>query len=76
IYPRLIANEHDTTVEPDVLTSGVPQLDKLLGGGVDRGSSTLFMGPAGAGKSTLALQYAITAAEKGEKSIIFAFDEG
>jgi len=76
IYPRLVANEYKTTDEPTLLQSGVKQLDILLGGGIDRGSSTLLMGPAGAGKSTLALQYAIAAAEAGEKTAIFAFDEG
>jgi circadian clock protein KaiC len=76
VFPRLIANEFETTIESDLLASGVPQLDQLLGGGVDRGSSTLLMGPAGAGKSTLALQYAIAAADNGEKVAIFAFDEG
>jgi circadian clock protein KaiC len=76
IFPRLTANEYSTTIEDNLLMSGVPQIDQLLGGGIDRGSSTLLMGPAGAGKSTLALQYAIAAAKKGEKAVIFAFDEG
>lgn len=76
IYPRLIAKEHETTEERILLKSGVTQLDELLGGGVDRGSSTLFMGPAGSGKSTLTLQYAMAAAKNGEKTAIFAFDEG
>ncbi|MEZ0392882.1 MAG: ATPase domain-containing protein [Pseudobdellovibrionaceae bacterium] len=76
IYPRLIANEYQTADEPTLLKSGVQQLDTLLGGGIDRGSSTLFMGPAGSGKSTLALQYAMAAAQAGEKTAIFAFDEG
>lgn len=76
IFPRLIANEFQTEEENELLKSGVEQLDQLLGGGIDRGSSTLLMGPAGAGKSTMALQYAVAAAEKGEKVAIFAFDEG
>lgn len=76
IFPRLIASEHETTHEINLLKSGVHQLDLLLGGGVDRGSSTLLMGPAGAGKSTIAMQYAAAAARNGEKAALFSFDEG
>lgn len=76
IFPRLTANEYETTIENNLMVSGIPQLDRLLGGGIDRGSSTLIIGPAGAGKSTLALQYAVSAADNGEKAAIFAFDEG
>ena len=76
IFPRLVAKEYETRPEPTLLCSGVKELDSLLGGGIDRGSSTLLMGPAGSGKSTLSLQYAIAAAKAGEKTAIFAFDEG
>jgi len=53
----------------------VPELDTLLGGGLDRGTSALLLGPAGVGKSTLAIQYAVAAAHRGEKATLFAFDE-
>lgn len=76
IFPRLVANTHETKEETKLLKSGVDGLDSLLGGGVDRGSSTLLMGPAGAGKSTLSVHYALSAAKQGEKSAIFTFDEG
>jgi circadian clock protein KaiC len=76
VYPRLTAANYKTIAEMPQLTSGVEGLDKLLGGGADRGSSTLIMGPAGCGKSTTAMQYAISAAENGEKVAVFAFDEG
>ncbi len=76
IFPRLVANEYPTSQEQHLLKSGVIELDALLGGGIDRGASTLLMGPAGSGKSSLALQYAISAAKKGEKAAVFAFDEG
>ena len=75
IFPRLVAAEHDETFERAPVTSGVPGLDALLGGGPDRGTSTLMMGPAGSGKSTIATQYAVAAAQRGEKAVIFAFDE-
>lgn len=75
VFPRLIAAEHITQFEPDVLSSGVPEFDKLLGGGLTRGSSTLLVGPAGTGKSALGLQYAVAAASRGEHSAVFLFDE-
>src|SRR5262249_37941718 len=51
------------------------KLDALLGGGLGRGTSTMFMGPPGTGKSTLAIRFALTAAERGEKALFFVFDE-
>ena len=75
IYPRLIAAEHNHGFKRTTVASGLHELDQLFGGGVDSGTSTLFMGPAGCGKSTVALSYAITAAREGEKAVIFTFDE-
>jgi circadian clock protein KaiC len=77
VFPRLIAAEHGSLeVLKGIVPSGIPELDRLVGGGIDRGTSTLLMGPAGSGKSSIAIQYAVTAAERGEHSAIFAFDEG
>lgn len=75
VYPRLIASEHKPGFAADTISSGIKELDLLLGGGIDRGTSTLLMGPAGAGKSTVAAQYAFTAAQRGESSVYFGFDE-
>src|SRR5207248_2643897 len=75
VFPRLIAAEHHRPYEPERLESGVPALDALLGGGLDRGSSVLLIGPAGSGKSSLATQYAVAAAARGERVAIFTFDE-
>ena len=75
VYPRLVAAEHRHVVELQQLPSGLEVLDRMLGGGVDRGTSTLIMGPAGSGKSALATQYAIAAAARGEKAAIFMFEE-
>lgn len=75
VYPRLVASEHHTTFERTPLSSGVAQLDALLGGGIARGTSTILMGPAGAGKSSIAALYATAAATRGDKAVIFAFDE-
>ena len=75
-FPRLIAAEHHREFVREVVSSGTPELDDLLGGGLNRGSSTLFMGPAGSGKSSLAAQFAVSAAEQGEHAAIYLFDEG
>jgi circadian clock protein KaiC len=75
VYPRLVASEHRTDVERTLVSSGVPALDQLLGGGIHSGTSTLLMGPAGCGKSTVAMRYVIASAQRGEKAVIFSFDE-
>jgi circadian clock protein KaiC len=75
VYPRLIAAEHRRYVDQDPVPSGVPALDEMLGGGIDRGTSTLVMGPAGSGKSALSTQYAVGAAKRGEKAAMFIFEE-
>ena len=75
IYPRLVANEHDSSFINERVKSGLPALDEMFGGGVNRGSSTLIVGPTGAGKSTLAMQYAYAAAKRGDRAIVYAFDE-
>ncbi len=75
IFPRLIASEHKPGFQRQSVPSGLNELDTLFGGGIDTGTSTLFIGPAGCGKSTVALKYAVSAARRGEKAIIFTFDE-
>ncbi len=75
VYPRIIASEHLKSVPPTVVKSGVAEMDTLLCGGLTSGTSTLLLGPAGVGKSTMAIQYAAEAARNGDASIIFAFDE-
>ena len=75
VFPRLIAAEHHTKFKRQSFPSGNKQLDLLLGGGLDRGTSTMLMGPPGTGKSTIAIQFALAAAAKKEKSIFFLFDE-
>nr|WP_043604339.1 ATPase domain-containing protein [Novosphingobium sp. Rr 2-17] len=75
IYPRLISAEHRTEFARDMLTSRSGELDALLGGGVERGSSVLVLGPAGTGKSLLTLTFAAAAIDRGEKVAMFVFDE-
>jgi circadian clock protein KaiC len=75
VYPRLVASEHRDDYTPQRMMSGMAEVDSLLGGGIDRGTSTLIMGPAGAGKSALATHYVTAAAERGENAALFIFDE-
>ena len=75
VFPRVIASEHRTDFRHGPVSSGIKELDALFGGGLDRGTTTLMLGQAGTGKSTLALQYAVQMADQGERSMIFTFDE-
>ena len=76
IYPRLVAAEHHKPFQGTFTPSGNAELDTLLGGGLERGTNALLIGAAGVGKSTLTLTYVLSAADRGEHTIIFAFDEG
>jgi circadian clock protein KaiC len=76
IFPRLVAAEHHSDFRGELTSSGNAELDRLLGGGLERGTNALLIGSAGVGKSSLALSYAIAAAQRGEHAIFFAFDEG
>ena len=75
IFPRLVASEHRIGYEHGTIASGLAPLDALLGGGLTKASSTLIVGPAGTGKSTIATQYAVAAAARGEHTSLFLFDE-
>jgi len=75
VFPRLVAAEHVSNFKEPALKSGIGPLDALLGGGIDRGTSVLLLGPAGVGKSSFAMQYAVAAAHSGERAAVFVFDE-
>lgn len=78
VFPRLGSNftERGPSVHPGTpAISGVPALDVLTGGGLDRGTTTMVIGPAGVGKSTLVTQYVLAALERGERAALFLFDE-
>lgn len=75
VFPRLVAAEHRTSYARENIPSGLAPLDTLLGGGLARGTSTLIMGPAGTGKSSLANQYARAALARGHPVAFFLFDE-
>ncbi|HEX3064259.1 MAG TPA: ATPase domain-containing protein, partial [Dongiaceae bacterium] len=75
VYPRLVALEHRSKFLSNQQTSDIPELDRLLGGGLAQGSSTLILGPAGTGKTLVALQFVKAAISRGETAAIFVFDE-
>lgn len=75
VFPRLVASEHRSKFIRSQISSGIAQLDALLGGGIERGSSVLVLGPAGTGKSTFIFQFVASAIARGEKAAMFVFDE-
>jgi len=75
VFPRLVSADHRKTFEPEILSSGIPELDQLTGGGLDAGTAVLVVGPAGTGKSTIAAQYASIAASNGKQVVYFTFEE-
>lgn len=75
VFPRFVAADTRQAAQWELMTTGLAQLDTLFGGGIDHGTSTLIMGAAGTGKSTLASQMALSAAQQGKPSALFLFDE-
>ncbi|QDU18659.1 ATPase domain-containing protein [Urbifossiella limnaea] len=75
VFPRLVASEHRPPPQMERLASGIGEIDALLGGGIERGTSTLIVGAAGTGKSSLAVQFVAAAAARGQRSALFVFDE-
>ncbi|HET9318684.1 MAG TPA: ATPase domain-containing protein [Bryobacteraceae bacterium] len=76
IYPRLVAADHHKSFIGELTSTGSSELDALLGGGIERGTSLLLIGGAGVGKSSIAMTCAMAAATRGEAVVVFAFDEG
>jgi circadian clock protein KaiC len=75
VFPRLVASEYRSNFTRSKVSSGIAEFDRLLGGGVETGSSTLILGPAGTGKSLAAIVFVVAAIKRGEKAAIFVFDE-
>jgi circadian clock protein KaiC len=83
VFPRLVAAELPQVAperlrdaRTEIVLSGSKELDVLLGGGLRRGTSALLVGPAGSGKSSVALSFIYHAAARGERAALYAFDEG
>jgi circadian clock protein KaiC len=75
VFPRLVASEYRANLTRTTMSSGIKELDQLLGGGIESGSSTLILGPAGTGKSLAAIVFVVAAIARGEKAALFVFDE-
>ncbi len=76
VYPRIRPGTHRREIGADEpVQSDVEALDRLLGGGLDRGTTSLVVGPSGVGKSSVVMQFCIAAAQRGEKSVIYTFSE-
>ena len=75
VYPRLLPEAHRQAFVPEVIPSGIAALDEVLHGGVERGTTTLITGPAGVGKTTMALHFVNEAAKRGEHSVVYVLEE-
>jgi circadian clock protein KaiC len=76
VFPRLVASEHRITPDHSIVSTGVPMLDALMGGGLPCGSNTLFSGPSGVGKTTTAMACTLAALQRGGRAVYYLFDEG
>lgn len=75
VFPRLLPEQHTRKFTKETIASGVPELDELLHGGLERGTITILTGPTGVGKTTLGLQFMKEAAGRGERSVVYTFEE-
>lgn len=75
VFPRLIPEHHTQPFVQELISSGVPEMDELLHGGLERGTITMITGPTGVGKTTLGLQFMKEAAGRGERSVVYTFEE-
>ncbi|WP_346289700.1 ATPase domain-containing protein [Sphaerothrix gracilis] len=75
VFPQLRPVTFQRKFQPDVISSGVPELDELMHGGIERGAITIITGPTGVGKTTLGLQFMKEAAGRGERSVVYTFEE-
>lgn len=75
VFPRLIPDEHRKPYAPEIISSGLPELDAMLHGGLERGTATIITGPCGVGKTTLGLLFMKEAATRGERSVFYTFEE-
>ncbi|BAZ44129.1 KaiC protein [Chondrocystis sp. NIES-4102] len=76
VFPRLVPEIYQRQFKSEIISSGIPEIDELLHGGIERGTTTIISGPSGVGKSTFGIQFMKEAAGKGERSVLYAFEEG
>jgi circadian clock protein KaiC len=75
VFPRLLPDEFAVNYSPEQIPFGVPELDQMTNGGLERGTITIITGPSGVGKSTLGMQFVREAASRGERSVVYLFEE-
>lgn len=75
VFPNLVPASHERDFAAEIIPSGVAELDEMLGGGIERGTITILSGPTGVGKTTLGMQFMKEAATRGERSVVYAFEE-
>jgi circadian clock protein KaiC len=75
VYPALVPSDHHSTFTVEPISSGVPEVDELLNGGIQRGTISVVSGPTGVGKTTLGTQFMNEAADRGERSVVYLFEE-
>ena len=75
VYPTLVLQKHLHRAEFELISAGITEIDQLLNGGIERGTTTIISGPSGVGKSTLGTQFMKEAAGRGERSILYTFEE-
>jgi len=75
VFPRILPEAFDKTFTLETISSGIPEIDELLHGGLERGTITIISGPTGVGKTTLGLQFMKEAAGRGERSVVYTFEE-
>jgi len=75
VFPRLLPDEFSLDFEPDRIPFGIPEIDQLTGGGLERGAISILTGPSGVGKTTLGMQFTSEAARRGERSVVYVFEE-
>ncbi|WP_049972233.1 ATPase domain-containing protein [Haladaptatus cibarius] len=75
VYPEISPTNHSRTFEIESVSSGVPEVDQLLHGGLERGTISILSGPTGVGKTTVGTQFMKEAAGRGERSVMYMFEE-
>ncbi|UZD64308.1 ATPase domain-containing protein [Marinobacter sp. AN1] len=75
VFPRLVPEDHSQAFSPDLLSSGIPEMDQILHGGINRGTVTIIAGPTGVGKTTLGMEFVMAAVGRGERSVVYTFEE-
>jgi len=75
VYPELVPGQYDREFAAETISAGIPEIDELLGGGITRGTVTILSGPTGVGKTTLGTQFMKEAAGRGERSMMYLFEE-